>query len=150
MQTFRYAFPFEGNWNAALTMASLDAGARSDTLSRLKGIETYGHDISTELGVKEFRYAFPFEGNWNLHYPDKSPSHFRFRYAFPFEGNWNIFCHTVWNNFSNWVQIRFPVWRELKLCKDSFVVLLQFCSDTLSRLKGIETHIHTICTLCLA
>ena len=38
---FRYAFPFEGNWNRLLTSAH---SARQ----------------------KRFRYAFPFEGNWNL------------------------------------------------------------------------------------
>ena len=36
---FRYAFPFEGNWNTITTVVNTAA--------------------------KMFRYAFPFEGNWN-------------------------------------------------------------------------------------
>ena len=92
--TFRYAFPFEGNWN-------LQASFRTaQSLSLV------------------FRYAFPFEGNWNRKRPGSTISLIiTFRYAFPFEGNWNNY-HSIPiscpSPHPNKVQIRFPVWRELK------------------------------------
>ena len=63
-----------------------------------------------------------------------------FRYAFPFEGNWNSSWKTKLSPTWKLVQIRFPVWRELKPItpatrKDPIIT----GSDTLSRLKGIET-----------
>ena len=137
---------------------------RSDTLSRLKGIETFLLPYSSTLRViSRFRYAFPFEGNWNLYKQTIGISEIAFRYAFPFEGNWNSWLFfrkipggyvqirfPVWRelkrSFSNHffhrisVQIRFPVWRELKPFTPAIPSLTPSrCSDTLSRLKGIET-----------
>ena len=137
--TFRYAFPFEGNWNDE-TIWWNPSFFGSDTLSRLKGIETLWPFLSgIELKNFMFRYAFPFEGNWNktppfpsqLKFPRSdtlsrlkgietrpmvraSPTPTKFRYAFPFEGNWNKWLSFFWSPFLKRVQIRFPVWRELK------------------------------------
>ena len=170
---------------------------RSDTLSRLKGIETSPHSGDRYTTVP-FRYAFPFEGNWNSLWTQVLPHTPVFRYAFPFEGNWNpqerphrsyqescsdtlsrlkgietIPRHDGYKLLAGPVQIRFPVWRELKLsgaessrpssikfryafpfegnwnflivhCRPLFFV----CSDTLSRLKGIETRLNPTPTLC--
>ena len=136
----RSAFPFEGNWN--LSALVIDAGTWSilairfpvwrelklveykppvenkrlacDTLSRLKGMETF-----VQLFLQPFfRY--------NL------------RSAFPFEGNGNYFIHEFLH-LSLQLTIRFPVWRELKLKSGSNAAILPAAYDPLSRLKGIET-----------
>ena len=110
---FRYAFPFEGNWNLRIptigqpwlqvqirfpvwrelkhnSLGEQEVGClSSDTLSRLKGIETKIASNNTFVVFVVFRYAFPFEGNWN--------------FSLCFDSALSI------------VQIRFPVWRELKL-----------------------------------
>ena len=137
----------------------------SDTLSRLKGIETRSEQ-SEWLLLYLFRYAFPFEGNWNrMRIICQGVIPVGFRYAFPFEGNWNpsgiitkqfketgsdtlsrlkgIETETI-RNYSDFrrimVQIRFPVWRELKRnLTHSWHQWFSDGSDTLSRLKGIET-----------
>ena len=110
---FRYAFPFEGNWNHKFVHDGM-FGTSSDTLSRLKGIETIALVAETQSGLLWFRYAFPFEGNWNTISSEaiRSDSS-RVQIRFP-----------VWRElklFAGWlsgqptvVQIRFPVWRELK------------------------------------
>ena len=92
--------------------------AALDTLSRLKGIETRRSVRRLLLLPRPFGYPFPFEGNWNFSLAwiieiIKWP----FGYPFPFEGNWNL--------------------RSAVDFRNSFVAAL----DTLSRLKGIETGI---------
>ena len=137
----------------------------SDTLSRLKGIETLAHlSISIPFSIK-FRYAFPFEGNWNPEAPWKSnalnPVQIRFpvwrelkpttlkvmsypggsfRYAFPFEGNWNLSRKFLASTAISAFRYAFPFegnWNVIYKLLKHFISCRG--SDTLSRLKGIET-----------
>ena len=138
-----------------------------NTLSRLKGIETFS-PMSSRSAQCASEYTFPFEGNWNdrvwvrapalpaartlwIHFPVwrelkqmllllKARRFLYSEYTFPFEGNWNCFFQGFWwFCFSLW--IHFPVWRELKLfdCVRGYDSLGVITLNTLSRLKGIET-----------
>ena len=137
---FRYAFPFEGNWNFFEELLGQFVFVFcSDTLSRLKGIEThspqnrgrakFGSDTLSRLkGIetKTLKNNFIASILVQIRFPvwrelkhelisESSQVSKMFRYAFPFEGNWN--------------RGRRPL-----------IVTLPSGSDTLSRLKGIETH----------
>ena len=163
---FRYAFPFEGNWNPK--SGTMEVTVRcSDTLSRLKGIETRGllHGSTTRKVMVQIRFPVWRElkrGSYNsvrirpkgsdtlsrlkgietptgdtlslsLTIGSDTLSRLKgietwfgrsttttlipFRYAFPFEGNWNFFLPSQSAQSLNRVQIRFPVWRELKLSR---------------------------------
>ena len=81
---FRYAFPFEGNWNL--------------------------FPFTQKVIFFWFRYAFPFEGNWNLVIliPKPQWSRLLFRYAFPFEGNWNTISIVLIINASLLFRYAFP------------------------------------------
>ena len=213
---FRYAFPFEGNWNHRRPFFRT-LRTRSDTLSRLKGIETQtqrleihptlcvqirfpvwrelkrkdmsdavgdchrrSDTLSRLKGIETLAWALiafsPYQCSDTLSrlkgietFIGKLllPQLNLFRYAFPFEGNWNQIFFNELKHFSLLVQIRFPVWRELKLVAgrdNNEIRIIAFryafpfegnwnlgsfnslpnairCSDTLSRLKGIETYI---------
>ena len=61
--TFEYTFPFEGNGNLIISMRC--SGSTSlNTLSRLKGMETYSV-LPSKFRLRRFEYTFPFEGNGN-------------------------------------------------------------------------------------
>ena len=109
-----YTFPFEGNGNLSLDLRHHNFSATLNTLSRLKGIETYVSDLS----------VIRFNILW-IHFPV-----------------WRELKHSAWFNMFEDAQllwIHFPVWREWKrlLCRLSWTRLTPL--NTLSRLKGIET-----------
>ena len=97
---FRYAFPFEGNWNLIFFSTKRELIRSSDTLSRLKGIETGSLRALSPRLIE--------------------------------------------------VQIRFPVWRELKPAPPQSLFSQLRRSDTLSRLKGIETFREAMHCQCVA
>ena len=139
-----------------------------DTLSRLKGIETYiyyDHCFRVQF-LPSFGYAFPFEGNWNslhntrwilaymclwIRFPvwrelKRTWGEGRlllrdFGYAFPFEGNWNPSPLEQENTLAKVFGYAFPFegnWNTVSL---KYRAIHLFDSlDTLSRLKGIETN----------
>ena len=112
------------------------------TLSRLKGIETRCVDTHSITPNNDFDYAFPFEGNWNPFRLKDQLRFISFDYAFPFEGNWNFFTMKANQSVDiNWLWLRFPVWRELKLTPNNECYGQHHNNTliTLSRLKGIET-----------
>ena len=113
---FRYAFPFEGNWNPLFPTINQGLPG-SDTLSRLKGIET------EERTLKEITLKKSSDTLSRLKGIETRPL-------------------IVTLPSAAVVQIRFPVWRELKpkvTVWNNPPALA--CSDTLSRLKGIETYL---------
>ena len=112
LDEFRYAFPFEGNWNQKL-LPFIPATIGSDTLSRLKGIETFLDYIVVRSSLV-VQIRFPV---WRELKPTESGK----------------------RSSASSVQIRFPVWRELKLSGGLLPSFVRARSDTLSRLKGIET-----------
>ena len=139
---FGYAFPFEGNWNPTIASRNpfafklwirfpvwrelkLNASKCSllttktsplDTLSRLKGIETVRTRELAGVHWSTLDTLSRLKG---------------------------IETFTLWltRHQLDWLWIRFPVWRELKLV-DILFWYHQIIStlDTLSRLKGIETY----------
>ena len=142
LSLFRYAFPFEGNWNYMM-----------------------GQGLVVERALS-FRYAFPFEGNWNpLPTPTSCFSQSTVQICFPVWRELKRFTkpekrrvrdyssdmlsrlkgietHNKTSLFFQklgWVQICFPVWRELKHTPCITTTPFEKSLDTLSRLKGIET-----------
>ena len=89
-----------------------------DTLSRLKGIETYLFGvIETSLTLYGFVSAFPFEGNWNYFSASSASCHVVIFLWIRFPV-WRELKHVVIIVIVTVLQllwIRFPVWRELKL-----------------------------------
>ena len=138
----------------------------SETLSRLKGIET---DLDRLVNISSYnvRKHFPV---WRelkpisaivlfvtvlvrKHFPvwrELKPLKISwfwygclvFGNTFPFEGNWNIKKILIVAAKGIFVRKHFPVWRELKPdifeCDGNCIS----SSETLSRLKGIETCTH--------
>ena len=112
----------------------------SDTLSRLKGIETY----TTVRPVKPYlcvQIRFPV---WRELKRDKRKRWWgprtRVQIRFPVWRELKLwFRRNDWGHHRGLVQIRFPVWRELKQNNHQHYNGIELCSDTLSRLKGIET-----------
>ena len=58
---------------------------------------------------------------------------------FPFEGNWNLLRKTILRISFRSVRKAFPVWRELKQVLFPPISSSEVRSESLSRLKGIET-----------
>ena len=88
---FRYAFPFEGNWNSSLSLLGA-VGYNADVQIRFPVWRELKHtrfSLNEHTHTNTFRYAFPFEGNWNIFNLANGDLWSEFRYAFPFEGNWN-------------------------------------------------------------
>ena len=116
------AFPFGGNWNIdRYPNATQRICISWNPLSRLEGIETM---VTPIRGMNMF--------SWNplsrLEGIETNPKH-----------------HVLWR-LKNWLEIRFPVWRELKRTHNPIRTDF-FCPLTwnpLSRLEGMETQ----CRLC--
>ena len=137
---FGKPFPFEGNWNTPNMVVAGLYTFGSESLSRLKGIETKRGPQAQDLVIYWFGKPFPFEGNWNSpaavlvekRHKNRSESLSRlkgietlrrpvlgrtlllFGKPFPFEGNWNKKRAWFSTAKSLWVRKAFPVWRELK------------------------------------
>ena len=113
LEQFGKPIPFEGNWNevaAAAVKFLLSVRKAYPVWRELKLLGL--HDLLFDCIA--FGKPIPFEGNWNGS-PCISPNAMSlFGKPIPFEGNWN---------------------RSQPL--DFFISL--FCSESLSRLKGIET-----------
>ena len=135
---FRYAFPFEGNWNLKLADLQL-RWTGSDTLSRLKGIETQIvlHRLSHRSRSDTLSRLKGIETSYIL-----CDCHIGINSSDTLSRLKGIETWIFFQTYS-WispVQIRFPVWRELKLAKMKTISSSRLVSsDTLSRLKGIET-----------
>ena len=141
---FGKPFPFEGNWNSHLATTTSTL-SRSESLSRLKGIETKGPwwpllllhmfgkpfpfegnwnlVIDSDYGIEEEKFGkpFPFEGNWNSRRSTTCLTITSFGKPFPFEGNWNPSPPRTAPSRRRKVRKAFPVWRELKLYRPSTV-----------------------------
>ena len=166
--SLRYAFPFEGNWNQCSTgdteLCMLFLEIRFPVWREWKLY--WWCCLDFPLAVLEIRFPVWRELKRNKvqewsEYNNRTV----LRYAFPFEGNWNLkgivnytlHLHSLEIRFPVWrelkqvrlsvpkvvryhLEIRFPVWRELKRNVNIYRIILSLRSwDTLSRLKGIET-----------
>ena len=162
-----YTFPFEGNWNHGslanvirdfncilwihfpvwrelkqnLLCAFVNYVYTLNTLSRLKGIETFILPFYMEDFTFDSEYTFPFEGNWNSSSSGRYSSNGRYstlNTLSRLKGIETSRLGLLCSSFSL-LWIHFPVWRELKLSSSSGCGFRVYALNTLSRLKGIET-----------
>ena len=135
-----YTFPFEGNWNSIISCLQSPPSKTCYTLSRLKGIETFGacgrgwfrrsvacYTLSRLKGI-ETKFAY------NL------LAHIHLLYTFPFEGNWNFSAGSIAEvmDFSCYTLSRLKGIETGKPLERPYRRRVTTCY-TLSRLKGIET-----------
>ena len=113
-QMFRYAFPFEGNWNFFVVFRRFLFMKVQICFPVWRELKLLIVNVR-ESECHQFRYAFPFEGNWN-------PTTTVFPPFFPIrsdmlsrlKGIETIRKQVPMQPHSKLVQICFPVWRELK------------------------------------
>ena len=117
IRCFGYAFPFEGNWNSSIMIATRESN---------------------------FGYAFPFEGNWNIivSHPFASNSSIAYSLWIRFPVWRELKLKTeMWKNS---IFMPLDTFSRLKgietyKCHNYPWTALLCTLDTLSRLKGIET-----------
>ena len=145
MSFFGYTFPFEGNWNVGNTLCfviylSANLWIHFPVWRELK--QKLIKISKSTCDCVNFGYTFPFEGNWNNGcILESSPGNTPFGYTFPFEGNWNSASILSALSSLSSFGYTFPFEGNWNIVRKTILpILWKATLDTLSRLKGIETH----------
>ena len=112
---FGYAFPFEGNWNSSSSRRRIGCLVSLDTLSRLKGIETFLYVWRTRVSATRTLDTLSRLKGIETNRWDDIQDAFALWIRFPvwreLKPSIRIFDTSTLDDF---LWIRFPVWRELK------------------------------------